>query len=349
MLRLCRSLMSVLGALLAVFTLSISLAGCSSAAASSSEPEVVRLGYFPNVTHAPAIVGVVEGLFQTELGDVQFEVATFNAGTEAVEALFSGAVDMSFIGPNPAINAFAQSDGEAVRIVAGTTSGGAALVVRDGIDGPVDLLGCRLATPSLGNTQDVALRVWLITQGLDATLEGGGDVSVMPQSNAQTLQTFLLGDIDGAWAPEPWATRLVQEGGGQVLVDERNLWPEGHFVTTHLVVSTSFLENHPAQVQAVLRGLIASVDFCLQEPSQAQTAVNSHIEALTGKALPAEVISAAWGNLTFTLDPIASSLRESADDAVTAGLLEPVDLEGIYALDLLNEMLLADGRVEVHE
>ncbi|MEW6555284.1 MAG: ABC transporter substrate-binding protein [Actinomycetota bacterium] len=325
------------------------LGACSNGETGTAAPAAVRLGYFPNVTHAPAILGVTEGYFQEELGDVSLQTATFNAGTEATEALFSGAIDMTFIGPNPAINAFAQSGGEAVRIVSGTTSGGAALVVREGVDTPADLASTRLATPSLGNTQDVALRAWLADQGYATTLEGGGDVSILPQSNAQTLETFRSGDIDGAWVPEPWATRLVLEGGGHVLVNEADLWPEGQFVTTHLIVATSFLDEHPDQVRAVLRGLIRAVDFANQDPFQAQAAVNANIEQLTGKALAPDVISGSWNNLTFTLDPIASSLQRSADDAIEVGLLEPVDLKGIYALDILNEVLREEGRPEVSQ
>jgi NitT/TauT family transport system substrate-binding protein len=322
----------------------VALAGCGAAAASSGQPASVRMGYFPNVTHAPAIVGVAHGLFQTELGEVPLQTITFNAGTEAVEALFSEALDMSFIGPNPAINAHAQSEGTAIRIVAGSTSGGAALIVKSEISGPEDLLGARIATPSLGNTQDVALRAWLQEQSLESDLEGGGEVSVIPQSNAQSLETFVSGQIDGAWVPEPWATRLVLEGGGKVLVNERDLWPDGQFVTTHLIVRTEFLETYPDAVEAVLRGLVQSIDHINADPAGAQQTVNESIEALTGGALAPEVITGAWSNLTFTLDPIASSLRESADDAVAVGLLEPVDLGGIYALDLLNGILAELGR-----
>jgi NitT/TauT family transport system substrate-binding protein len=313
----------------------------------SGNPESVRLGYFANVTHAPAIVGVVDGQFQDELGAVQLEASTFNAGTEAVEALFTGALDLSFMGPNPAINAFAQSEGTAVRIAAGTTSGGAALVVAPSITSVADLVGIKIGTPALGNTQDVALRAWLADQGFATTLEGEGDVAILPQANSQSLETFRSGEIQAAWVPEPWATRLVQEGGGHILVDERDLWPDGQFVTTHLVVATSFLEENPDLVSAILRGLIESQDFISEDPAGAQTAVNAHIEAISGTAMAEEVIAAAWSNLTFTLDPIASSLRQSAEDAVAVGLLEPVDLNGIYALDLLNAILREAGRPEV--
>ncbi|MGQ0849198.1 MAG: ABC transporter substrate-binding protein [Actinomycetota bacterium] len=320
------------------------IAGCGTGA---GESDVVRLGYFPNLTHAPAVIGVAQGFFQEELGAVEVQPSTFNAGPEAIEALFSEAIDMSFIGPNPAINAYLQSDGEAIRIVAGSTSGGAALVVTPDVHGPGDLVGRRLATPQLGNTQDVALRAWLRAQGLTSDLEGGGDVSVLPQSNAQTLETFQTGEIDGAWVPEPWATRLVVEGGGEVLVDERDLWPGGQFVTTHLIVRTSFVEQHPDLVGAVLRGLVRAVDYTNEFPVEAQQIVNEGIEGITRQRLAADLMAAAWQNLTFTVDPIAVSLRGSAEHAASVGLLEPVDLSGIYALELLNEILVELGREEV--
>jgi NitT/TauT family transport system substrate-binding protein len=228
--------------------------------------------------------------------------------------------------------------------VAGATSGGAALVVQRGIATSAGLVGKKLATPQLGNTQDVALRFWLKEQGLSANLEGGGDVSVRPQANAQTLETFRVGEIQGAWVPEPWATRLVLEGGGSVLVDERSLWPGGRFVTTHLVARTKFLTDHPDLVAAVLRAHVHAVDFVNAEPARAKEIVNAAITRLVGKGLPAAVIDRAFGNLEFTVDPIASSLRKSAADASAVGLLDPVSLDGIYDLGLLNEILAAAGK-----
>ena len=324
----------------------LALAGCGEG--SEPAPSVVRLGYFANVTHAPAIVALERGWFAEALGaGVALEPRTFNAGPEAVEALFSEALDITYIGPNPAINAFAQSEGQAIRIVAGATSGGAALVVQPGIARPSDLRGKKLATPQLGNTQDVALRAWLRAQGLAANLEGGGDVAVLPQANAQTLETFRAGEIQGAWAPEPWATRLVLEGGGRVLVDERSLWPDEKFVTTHVIVRKEFLDEHPDRVAAVLRAHLRAVDFVNAEPAQAREIANAGIAKLVGKALPAAVIEGAWGKLTFTVDPIAASLRRSAEDATAVGLLEPVVLDGIYALGPLNEILAAAGRPQI--
>jgi NitT/TauT family transport system substrate-binding protein len=316
---------------------------------SAAPPQgTLKLGYFPNITHATAIVGVESGIFQKALGPgVTLTVSSFNAGPAASEALLNGAIDATFIGPNPAINAFARSKGAAIRIVAGATSGGAYLVVRPGIASAADLRGKKIASPQLGNTQDVALRTWLANNSLVTTKEGGGDVSILPQDNAQTLDTFKSGQIDGAWVPEPWATRLVQEGGGRVLVDERTLWPGGKYVTTHLIVRTDYLQAHPDIIRALLAGEIEANDVVNGDPAQAQALTNQGIKKITSKTIADKVITAAWSNLTFTVDPIAASLKGSADHATAVGLLEPVDLTGIYDLTLLNELLQAAGKPPV--
>lgn len=314
-------------------------------APAEGESVTLRLGYFPNVTHAPALVGLQEGLFQDSLGpNVTLETSAFNAGPEAIEAIASGALDASFIGPNPAINYFAKTNGEGIRIVSGTTSGGAFFVVKPEINGPEDLKGTSVASPQLGGTQDVALRSWLKDNGLETDTAGGGDVSVLPQANADTLAAFIDGSIAGAWVPEPWATRLILEGGGKVLVDERDLWPDGQYVTTHLIVTTEFLEKHPDTIAALLKGVVASIDAIEADPAAAQAATNAGIAEITDKPLKDEVIQAAWENLHFTVDPIASSLTESAKDAEAIGLLDPVDLTGIYDLTILNSVLAELGR-----
>ena len=338
----------------AFFILALALlAGCAAPVGvggrpGSGEPVALRLGYFPNVTHATAIVGVNEGIIEAALAaDVTLQTQVFNAGTDAVEALFSGALDAAFIGPNPAINAFAQSNGEAVRIVAGAASGGASLVVSQDIGSPADLAGMTLASPSLGNTQDVALRAWLADEGYATDLEGGGDVAIQPLSNGDALQAFIQGEIDGAWLPEPWATRMLAEGGGHVLVDERDLWPDGAFVTTHLVVATEFLEQHPDIVTQLLTGHVAAIDYVNANAQRAQDIVATAMLDLTDTELPAGILAAAWDNLTFTVDPIASSLATSAEHATALGLLDPVDLAGIYDLAILNEVLVAAGKPAV--
>ena len=331
-----------LGVLLAV-VLALAATGCSDDAnGAGGDATTLRLGYFGNVTHAVPLLGVEQGVFAKALGDdVTLETQTFNAGPAAIEAIFAGSLDLAYLGPNPAINAYAKSKGEAIRIIAGASSGGASLVVQadKGIDDPADLKGKRLATPQLGGTQDVALRSWLAGKGLKTSPTGGGDVTIEPTENATTLELFKAGRIDGAWLPEPWASRLVLEGGGKVVIDERDLWPDRKFVTTHLVASTSFLEEHPDVVRRFLEGHVDAV-AALAEPS-AKAVVNGALEKVSGKKLAPAVLDRAFSNLSITADPIATSLVANADRAVAAQLLTPVSLRGIYDLRLLNEVLAA--------
>ena len=324
-------------------------AACGSpTTAVDSTPSQLRLGYFANLTHAAALVGVKKGFFADALGaGTTLKTNVFNAGPEAVTALLSNSIDASYIGPNPAINAFIQSHGSAIRIISGATSGGASLVVRPGIQGTADLKGKTIASPQLGNTQDIALRWYLKSNGFQTTTTGGGDVKILPQDNATTLQTFRAGQIDGAWVPEPWATRLVQEGGGHVLVDERTLWPGEQFVTTMLVVRTDFMTQHPTAVKKLLEGQVRATDYLLQNPDDAQLTVNNAISDITSKKLAPAVISAAWKNMTFTNDPIATSLKTSADHAFKLGLLKDENLNGIYDVKLLNQVLVALGHPTV--
>ena len=333
-------LLAVLAAI-SVLTLGSACGGRTNSADGPPGPaSTLRLGYFANVTHAAAIIGVNRGLIAKELGATKLETQIFDAGPAAVEALFGGSLDAAYIGPNPAINAFTRSDGKAIRIVAGATSGGAQLVVRQGINSARDLRGATLASPELGNTQDVALRAWLSKQGLRNSVQGGGDVTITPTKNADTLQLIKSGKLDGAWVPEPWASRLVLEAGSKVLVNERDLWPGGQFVTTNLIVRTEFLERHPQTVEALLRGHVDAVQWANQNPAEAKTVVNDGINALTGKPLKPEVVDRALQDLTVTADPIATSLQRSAENAVAAGVAtKQVDLHGIYELSILNRIL----------
>ena len=316
----------------------------SGAGATATE---VRLGYFPNVTHAPALVGLAEDTFKEQLGDTKLVASAFNAGPEATEALFAEALDITYIGPNPSINAFAQSNGEAVRIVSGSTSGGVSFVVQPEISSPNDLKGKKVASPQLGGTQDVALRVWLKDQGLETTTSGGGDVSITPLANADTLTAFRDGQIAGAWVPEPWASRLIAEAGGKVLVNEADLWPDGRYVTTQVLVRTEFLDKYPGTVRAILQGHLDALALIESDPAKAQADTNDQIEAVTQKRLPESVIASAWKNLTFTADPIATSLKKSAEDAESVDLLDEVNLKGIYSLELLNSLLTSENKTGV--
>ncbi|MDQ6919655.1 MAG: ABC transporter substrate-binding protein [Candidatus Dormibacteraeota bacterium] len=316
-------------------------ASSATPAVTDSGPVTLRFGYFPNLTHATALVGVQKGFLASALGsNVTLENHTFNAGPEEVTSLLSGALDAGFLGPNPAVNAYVQSHGEAVRIIAGGSSGGALLVVKPSIASPSDLRGKMIADPQLGGTQDIALRWYLKNQGLNTDAAGGGDVHVLPQENATTLTAFRQGQVDGAWLPEPWASRLIVEGGAKVLVDERDLWPGGKFITTNLVVRTEFLKAHPGTVHRLLEGLYTTNAYLNSNPAESQAAVNSAIALVTGKALAANVMSGAWTHMTFTLDPLAASLKASADHQGKVGLTSSsIPLKGIYDLKLLNEVL----------
>ncbi|HVL90701.1 MAG TPA: ABC transporter substrate-binding protein [Actinomycetota bacterium] len=330
--------------LIAAITL-LALPACAPASGSGPRPPKVRVGYSPNLTHAPAIAGIERGLFAKEIGERgRLDTRRFNAGPDAVQALFSKALDIAYMGPNPAINAYAQSDGKAIRIIAGAVSGGAGLVVRPGIRSADDLRGATLSSPQLGNTQDVALRTWLESKGLRVTRSGPGDASIRPMPNAQIFEAFRDRQIDGAWVPEPWLARMLVEGGGTLLVDEADLWPNGRFVTTHIVVRTAFLRNHPGLVAAFLRGHLAAIDYLRTGGEPARAIVEAAIKRSTGAVLPAEVMHAAWGTITLTPDPLPHSLRQDAADAHEVGLLDRVRLEGIYDLTILNRLLKERGQ-----
>jgi NitT/TauT family transport system substrate-binding protein len=336
----------------AVVALAAVTAACSSGseapAAAPGPADTLRLGYFPNVTHAAAVLGVADGTFAEALGDTALETTTFNAGPAAIESLLSGAIDATFIGPNPAINAFVQSEGDAIRIVAGATDNGAAFVVQPEISGPQDLVGTTLATPQLGGTQDVALRKWLLDNGLKVQTTGGSDVDIVNQENSQTLDLFKSGEIDGAWLPEPWASRLVLEAGAKTLLDEKILWPDEKFQTTILIVSRPFLEQHPETVEALIAGEIAEIEKIRADPATAQTELNAAIGELTGKPLAEATITAAFANIEPTWDPLAGTLNTIAANGVEAGTLKEVpNLEGIYDLRALNKVLVADGKPPV--
>ncbi|MFC9917094.1 ABC transporter substrate-binding protein [Agromyces binzhouensis] len=314
-------------------------------ATGATDAATLRLGYFANVTHLPALVGLEAGLIAEELGEVSTELApqAFAAGPAAVEALSAGAIDAAYLGPSPAINSFVQSGGASLRIVAGAVGGGAALVVRDGIDGADDLRGATLATPQLGNTQDVALRTWLADHGLETSPTGAGDVDIVPTDNARTLQLFAAGALDGAWLPEPWASRLVLEAGASVLVDEAELWPDGEYPTTLLVVRTEYLEDHPDAVAALVAGHAASVDWIGTHPDEVPELVNARLRADAGAPLPDAVLDRALAHVDPTVDPFAATLPVLQRRAVAAGTANGGELAGILDLGPLDALRAAAG------
>jgi sulfonate transport system substrate-binding protein len=324
------------------------LSACSRAGGSDAAPQAdqgaateVRLAYFPNVTHASALIGLDKGLFQKELGAAKLTPVKFNAGPEETSALLGGSVDIGFIGSGPAINAFAKAGPDTVRVISGATSGGAQLVVRSDIHSPADLKGKTVADPQQGNTQDVALKKWIAQQKLDG-------VKIQNLDNALTLDEFKKGTLAGAWLPEPWASRLVLDAGAKVLVDEKTLWPGGKFPTTVIIVRTQFLQQHPETVQAVLRGVLAANDLAASNPAEAKSAVNHQLKELTGKDLSAATIDRAFTQIALSTDPLASTYPQLAQDQVTAKIAKTAPtLDGFLDVTPLNAVLAKAGKPQV--
>ncbi|MFJ6214056.1 ABC transporter substrate-binding protein [Streptomyces sp. NPDC092296] len=313
----------------------------------------VKIGFFANVTHATALVGLAkDGLISKELaaGGAKVTPSVFNAGPTEIEALNAGSIDIGWIGPSPAINGFVKSKGTSLRIISGSASGGVKLVVNPKkIKSLADVKGKRIATPQLGNTQDVALLNWISEQGWKVDPDSGkGDVSVFRTDNKITPDAYKNGSIDGAWVPEPTASKLVAEGA-KVLLDESTLWPDHKFVITNVIVRESFLKEHPDVVEAVLRGSVKTNAWIKANPDAAKDAANKQLEALSGSALPPAIIDPAWQSIEVLDDPLAATLTTEADHAVKAGLLQKPDLNGIYDLRLLNKVLTADGSPEVSD
>src|SRR6266851_9408707 len=327
-------------------------AGCASSSSSSAasaansnagagSPVTVRLGFLTNITHAPALVGLKEGFFTQALGSAGTLKATaFSSGTEETTAILAGQLDAAYVGPNPAINAWQKSSGSAIKIISGAATGGASIVVKKGITAASQLKGETLATPSLGNTQDVALRAWLKQNGLATTSTGGGDAFVKPTTpNSAAVLEFKSGQIAGGSEPAPYDIEMVNDGG-TVLFSETG-------VNTVLVVSQSFLAAHPAIVADLLKAQIQANDFIKSSPAAAQADANAELASYTGKALKASIVAAAFKEITFTDDPDTSSLTSDASQAHSLGLLKPVNLSGIFDLGPLNTALAAAGEPRV--
>jgi NitT/TauT family transport system substrate-binding protein len=339
-----------------VAAVTVLAAGCGSSGSSSSSstptasgaaatPVTLRLGFLANITHAPALAGIEEGFFKKELGsNVTLQLTPFSSGTQESTALLAGQLDAAYVGPNPTIKAWQTSGGRLIKVISGAASGGAELVVKKGITSAAQLKGQSLATPSLGNTQDVALRYWLKQHGMSATATGGGDVGIKPVSpNSAAVLEFKSGQIAGGWEPTPYDTEMVQDGG-HALVNEASLWPGGQFVTTNLVVTQSFLAAHPNAVNGLLKGQIDANNFIHQH----QAAANAELTSALGKGLKSSVLSAAFQQVTFTDDPIAASLATDAQHAVAVGLLTPVsNISALYDLGPLNKLLAAAGEPQV--
>jgi len=331
---------SWLTALRSGLVLLLALAGIQPVPGAQRAAAELRLGYFPNLTHAQALYARATANFEQRIG-VRIQWTALTAGPTAIEALFADAVDATFVGPSPAINGYIKSRGEKFVIVAGCASGGAGLVVRkdSGIHSEKDFAGKTIATPQLGNTQDVAARVWLAAKGYRLS-ERGGNVSLVPLSNPDQLTLFKKKQIDGAWTVEPWLARLEVEGDGEVFLEERALWPGGKYVTTHLVVSRAYLADNQETMRKLMAALVEITEQINADKIAAAIVLNAQLKKETGKALEDEVIRKAMSRVEFTWDPICASLKQSAQASHRIGFIrtEPV-LAGIYALTLLNGVL----------
>lgn len=315
--------------------LALLAAGCA-----KEERRPFRLAYFPNLTHAQALVGEEEGAFQRALG-APVDAKRFNAGPSAMEALLAGEIDVSYVGSGPAINAFVRSRG-AFNVIAGATSGGAVFVVQPGVEGPQQLVGRKVASPQLGNTQDISLRRWLKAHGLQPSAGGGGDVAVVPIQNADILSLFLRRELAGAWVPEPWGARLVREGGGKILVDERTLWPGGVFATTVLVASKRALARRRPQVEAILRAHVALTRRAAADRARFAGEANAAFGKLTGHPLAPATLKDAFSRMDLTADPMEGPLREAARHAAELGFIPRADVEGLVDRSLLDAVLAAE-------
>jgi len=330
-------------------TLGISLVGKGNSG--ESESKILRIGYFPNINHAQAVIGLGNGDFQRALGDdVEVRTQIFNAGPSAIEALFADQIDVTYIGSNPAINGYVVSNGEGLRIISGAASGGAVFVVRNdaGINSVTDLANKKFASPQLGNTQDVALRKYLLDNGYK-TKEKGGNVEVLPVENADILTLMIKKDIQGAWVPEPWGARLVKEANGRIFLDERELWPNGEFVTAHIIARTDYLEKNPRIISKLLEAHIDETKWINENPDEAMRLFNVELQKLTGKTIPVNEFEEGFSRMTLTWDPVKESLFESANNAFEIGFLgdKRPDLSKIYDLTILNQVLKEKGLAEI--
>ena len=314
----------------------------SSASGAAAAPVTVRLGFLANITHAPALIALKNGYFKTALGSAGSVSATvFSSGTTETTAILAGQLDAAYVGPNPAINAWEKSGGAAIKVVSGVATGGAAIVVKSSVSGASALKGQTLDTPSLGNTQDVALRYWLKQNGLATTATGGGDVLVKPTTpNSDAVQAFESGQIAGASEPAPYDVEMVQDGG-KVLLSEPG-------ATTDLMVTQSFLSAHPAIVADLLKANLQALNYIKTDPTAAEAAADAEYASYTGKSIKPALVAASFKQIDFTADPNEASFSTDASQAVSLGLLkEPVSLSGLFDLGPLNTLLTAAGQPTV--
>jgi NitT/TauT family transport system substrate-binding protein len=318
----------------------------------TEDKKVLRIGYFPNINHAQAVIGIGNGDFQKVLGNnIEIKTLVFNAGPSAIEALFAKQVDVTYVGPNPAINGYVVSGGEDIRIISGASSGGAVFIIRadSGIESAKDFANKKFASPQLGNTQDVALRTYLLENGYKTT-ENGGNVTVLPAKNPDILTLFLKKEIDGAWVPEPWGERLIKEANGKLFLDERDLWPDGKFVTGLIVARSEYLKQNPDVIEKFLKAHIEETQWINKNKEEAVKAFNTELKKLTGQIIPEDTLKVSLTRLELSYDPIQQSLYKSANDAFDIGFLGKTkpDLSNIFDLNIQNKILEEKAFVNIN-
>jgi NitT/TauT family transport system substrate-binding protein len=321
------------------------IAGCDKPASQSSSTTqpaalpTLKLGYFANATHAQAVLGVDSGDFAKEISPTNLQTKIFNAGPSLIEALFANEVDIGYIGPGPTLSAFAKSHGQGVRVISGAAANGVVIVARkdSGINTLADLLGKKIATPQHGNTQDIAARHYL-----SAVLGAKNTDNVLPVTNAEQSGMMQRGDIDAAWAPEPWGARLVAETGGKIIAEEKDLWPQKDFSLTVIITTPEFLQAHPDVIEKVLKVHRQWTAKLNSDPIGVLPQLDAALLKLTGKKLPPGVLAAALPRVKFTDEPLQDTFNTMGQWAYDLGFSQqPPKLDGLFDLTILRKLQAA--------
>ena len=300
----------------------------------------IRVAFFPSIGHIIPIVGLEEKIFEKGIGEEkQIETKLFDSGPQVIESIFSGSIDIAYVGPGPIINGFLKSDGKDIKILSGAASGGASFIIQpnSGLESLENFDGKRIASPHISNSQDVSLRHYLESHGLKS-VEKGGTVFVLNISNPDIYTLFAKGDIDGAWVPEPWATILVQELDWIRLFNEEKLWPNEEFASVLLIVRTKYLENNPETVQKWVDSHEKTVTWINSNPNKSISLFSNFLIDYMGKSLPTKIIDESFSNISITSDPIKNSVIIFAERADSLGYLgrSGYNLDGIFYDTVLN-------------